>query len=78
MLVIQKWLGPIICWLLEIVFLLYLSFHSFPKETDYPNVVNSYLLTFLDSHGYQRFQRLLDICSINFSWFLDVSEPKLY
>ena len=45
------------------------------SETDYPNVVNSYLLTFLDSHGYQR---LLDICSINFSWFLDVSEPKMY
>ena len=41
----------------------------FPKETDYPNVVNSYLFTFLDSHGYQRFQRLLDICSINFFWF---------
>ena len=44
--VIQKWLGSIICWLLKIVFLLYLSFHSFPKETDYPNVVNSYLFTF--------------------------------
>ena len=37
------------------------EFPLFSEEIDYPNVVNSYLLTFLDSHGYQRFQRLLDI-----------------
>ena len=45
------------------------EFPLFSEGAEYPNVVISYLFTFLDSHGYQRFQRLLDICSINFSWF---------